>query len=146
MCSYKSQNDKVHPVNRWMYVKQLTHVESIKVGVHVLCFAPSNASYWQISFCSPPMVQWMCRHHFATSCHISTRVCPWHNMWIVWCVRASTNFIESDLFYALWWPWLQHAMWIASLLPELTIGTASSLDYQSTNLAAFSQFLTSWRE
>ena len=120
MCSFKIRNDNVHRVDRRMDVKQSTHVESIQVGVHVMCFATPNAPYWQISFHSPLG-------------HTLTRICPWQNMGIVLCVRALTNFVKSDLFDALWRPPLQHALWIPSLLPELTIVTASSLDYQSTN-------------
>ena len=53
MCSFKIQNDNVHWVDRRMDVNQSTHIESIQVGVHVVCFATPNAPYWQISFCSP---------------------------------------------------------------------------------------------
>ena len=50
MCSFKIQNDNLHRVDRRMDVKQSTHVESIQVGVHAVCFATLNAPYWQISF------------------------------------------------------------------------------------------------
>ena len=33
-------------VNRRMDFKQSTHVESIQVGVHVVCFTTPNAPYW----------------------------------------------------------------------------------------------------
>ena len=53
-------------------------------------------------------------------------------MWMVWCVRALINFVESGLFDALWRPLLQHVSWIPWLLPELIIVTAFSPNYQST--------------
>ena len=53
MCSFKIQNDNVRRVDGRMNVKQSTHVESIQVGVHVMCFTTPNAPYWQISFRSP---------------------------------------------------------------------------------------------
>ena len=112
---------------------QITHVESIHVRSWCSVLCNANAPNWEISFRSPRWLKWMCHHHFTTSRYILMRVCPWQNMWIIWCVRALTNFIESNLFDVLWQSPLQHASWIPSLLPELTIVTASSPDYRSTN-------------
>ena len=87
-----------------------------------------NAPYWQISFRSPG---WFSEHVVITlkpRGRISMRACQWQNMWIIWCIHASSNFVESDLFYYDYGSNL-----LRSLMLELTTKTASLPNYRSTN-------------